>query len=749
MRACVFFGAVIVFLSVLTGCKGASAQVANNPLPSTAIQAKTWTSPKTSVPTEFVGATKFLLERGFGDPRGCEYRTAKIKVRYAGGYGQPIPIHGWVDGSKKVLAWDGLVYESVTIGQPADLKKDVVAAVADPSPDSYDPFGWSEAETAKIRQESGAALLLVAGETGLAEKLWTKISANRNAGEVAGMLGFNFTRKRMDRATVAFIAGDDKAAYIDASQLVAQTRELGNYFTPLLNQHSTSGSGNPAHREFVSLDLAATIAQDAARRIRRGSKAPDLKAISSMPGQDRIAALIDALDEVGRGMASGEGYPGPADSPIVQALVKEGNSAVEPLLDAFETDSRISRIGVVGRSRPPYVRFVPVKNVIYAAIRETLDTYQFTDDPYGVPTAAALRAYWKSNEGKTAPERWYAILLDDKADRRQWQEAAMHLAEPLDMRHRGPNVTLYGRKAGQAAKPMKGEALRGTVSPSITELVARRATEVAGVGKEAVNGDFECSTGLQIGLSLADWDPKGSLPTLRLLSQRARDVLAVSHNSEFVLPWFAQITTSRIQAGDSSAWADYEPVIVNQSPRGGPQERILEPLYKFPDDPSSIRLAERLFTEPTSMWIQHEWKGEANGRVAIVWAVDSPWLRIPAFRAAILRLMDDKSKLGDVTIRGKDVVAYAKIGGGNFGQVTDDIPKPGETRPLRFCDFVAQEFRNLKGAPAFRVYWPAARKDAVIAKLKQYLKTIDGKVDEALGFRWQFELKGYVEDPRP
>ena len=65
------------------------------------------------------------------DPRGCEYRQVEI------GYGSIMKAHGFVlperadTPGRFVVCWDGLVYPALTVGDPADLDRDINDLAAD------------------------------------------------------------------------------------------------------------------------------------------------------------------------------------------------------------------------------------------------------------------------------------------------------------------------------------------------------------------------------------------------------------------------------------------------------------------------------------------------------------------------------------------------------------------------------------------------------------------------------------------
>ena len=105
-----------------------------NRLPDPPRQKEPWTPPETKLPRFLVAATATLFDQGLADPRGCEYRSIEITAGSVwGGQGGIASTKGWVlpamDGEKQrfAVAWSGLVYPVVKVGEPADLAADVLA----------------------------------------------------------------------------------------------------------------------------------------------------------------------------------------------------------------------------------------------------------------------------------------------------------------------------------------------------------------------------------------------------------------------------------------------------------------------------------------------------------------------------------------------------------------------------------------------------------------------------------------------
>jgi hypothetical protein len=49
-------------------------------------------------------------------------------------------------------------------------------------------------------------------------------------------------------------------------------------------------------------------------------------------------------------------------------------------------------------------------------------------------------------------------------------------------------------------------------------------------------------------------------------------------------------------------------------------------------------------------------------------------------------------------------------------------PQPGDKLDLRACDHAASHLKGLDGAPAFRVYWPLAARDAAKQRMLALLR---------------------------
>ncbi len=106
-----------------------------------------------------------------------------------------------------------------------------------------------------------------------------------------------------------------------------------------------------------------TLLEDSRRRLREPKRPvlddeAALAEFSRKPQAVRIAELIDRLEDV-RGQQSSIPGPFTYDSDPVYALLRrEGEAAIEPLLESYENDRRLTR--AFGNVRPWFIQRTPV-----------------------------------------------------------------------------------------------------------------------------------------------------------------------------------------------------------------------------------------------------------------------------------------------------------------------------------------------------------------------------------------------------
>ncbi len=189
------------------------------------------------------------------------------------------------------------------------------------------------------------------------------------------------------RLVDAHMRGDDAIALDAARRLSAFAKAAEARAMELGFEREQARFGNDRPAYFPFLRQLPDLLADHERRSREPERGP----IPDHGGNPaaRVAALIRDLDQIAipQQVHFGNSANG---SPLVQALVAEGDAAVEPLLAAIETDTRLTRTVTYGRgnsidrSRPSGPR---------ARVRRPdgpLKTQQFSGQQYQVESGAAL-----------------------------------------------------------------------------------------------------------------------------------------------------------------------------------------------------------------------------------------------------------------------------------------------------------------------------------------------------------------------
>src|ERR1035438_2364281 len=93
---------LFVLLVFVAACRPSFSRPKSDPLtvpdfPQPPQQQAKWDSDTNLISSEFVSATKTLLEQGLADPRGCDYREIEIRVGEVWrGDGGKIKTYGWL-----------------------------------------------------------------------------------------------------------------------------------------------------------------------------------------------------------------------------------------------------------------------------------------------------------------------------------------------------------------------------------------------------------------------------------------------------------------------------------------------------------------------------------------------------------------------------------------------------------------------------------------------------------------------------
>jgi hypothetical protein len=700
--------------------------------------------------------------------------------------------HGWVlpqaqptNGQLFAVAWNGLIYPVISIGAPADVKADVTAAVngyEDPRAKvarSWNTGQSSEPETRSVSSETllpiRAVLLLRLGETELATKVWKAYGwpedGSAALGGVAGqpepddpylMLAETWAESRWRRAVGAHGRGDDNLSLIDLRELAEFDKAAAKAcdkrgikrndnesspetaatspFLPsltelprlLADQERRAKERQEGHRTIAAADLDQVL-----KAVNAAYKTPDA----------RVAALIDALQDCAdRYVNDGRGNDWFAFNPTVRALVKQGDSAVEPLLRCYESDPRLTR--AVGYEGPAVIG---VEVAAKAALDQILQKQWFAE-PTPEELAAAhtdsrhfvaqqMREYWTQNRGVPLPERWYRILKDDHAGPGQWAAAASSLIQPdTDDAVTGGQLYLtdwFALKPDAEGKP-QGEPLRSRNDPGVSSLLRQRLRDAEAIeqipvfmpnspeDQRATEAESAADTPAQ---AIASWDGRAGVDQLR---EYQAYVVNKSRGRRMVkLPRVMWCYKVRFRFNDPTVFDDYSKSIKSRTAQqildGGYEFLSLcEPIWTHPDDPRMGKLADWLFADPGSPWIYRRDNPLPNLGPRATAVISSPLLGFPAFRGDVLAMLEDKTPVAKLDIRENGKLMSVQSDGKSvpdtdFCPADPKAPKPGTRVEYRRCDEAAVSLSRAVGLPQMQLYWKEADRDAAITRCQELL----------------------------
>jgi hypothetical protein len=402
----------VIGLLLATTCLGAgqdrpAAKFAGKSIPDPPRQKEPWTPPATKLPRFLVAAAAALFEDGMADPRGCEYREVEI------GDGKAARTRGFVlprresDADRFVVSWDGVIYPASSVGAAADIARDVRAdvermthsrqGVARQTALFYRAlaYEWADPDEERAPTALKVCLLLRLGRADLAEALFA--AATSWTPEVRGRdltdYGLSYLTMAQDWAGIVFLRliyahmrGDDAIALDAARRLSAFARSAGARAEAIGFARETNRFTQEPPSYFPFLRQLPELLTDQERRAKEPPRGP----IPPRGGDPsaRVAALIRELDQIAHPQIVHFGNS--PDSPLVPALIAEGEAAVEPLLAALESDTRLTRTTTQGRGMSIERRVHPVREPVLRALIVLIKP----ETSGGPLDARSLRAYW-------------------------------------------------------------------------------------------------------------------------------------------------------------------------------------------------------------------------------------------------------------------------------------------------------------------------------------------------------------------
>ena len=761
------------------------ADDANIPVPPE--QSLPWTSPPTKLSPAAVSAITEIFNEGLADPRGCEYREIAVKA----GIELNIKTHGWIlpgtGESRFAVGWNGLVYPVATMGPPASLQKDVADQAAKDQKQwgSYtgtnrDVRGnWPVAEWVSVSHDNllplKVAMLLRLGRADLAESVWNRWFALATNGidDPYLLLAREWTESLYNRALYAHLRGDDAVSLADCRTLVPLRSTVEA--TAARRGFAREPAGKPYLEDLEELPK---LAADQERRAQEPPSIPVLQSGQPAQGPERIAALIRDLELVAARQEMNPGQTDVSTDPIVGALIKEGDPAVEPLLKCFEEDTRLTRSEFTQgmQIRPGLI--IPVYEPAFAAIAGILKTpFYFSDsdnrtsDVFRQPSdprdrqprdlsvadrkflAGKIRAYWDRYKSVTLADRWYATLQDDNAGVDAWFLAVDNIVQPTNISTTPRTMFGGGEWSGggfpqNAPVVLQGESLRAKANPSVSDLIIKRFKEA--VAQSASDKTISFIPVGKLILALADWDGKAHLADLREMGQ---DFHARFPHERAPFASTVQTETAlykkRADLGDPRALQDYADWLTALALE---DFSIVSPtlpfqvMWEHPTEPVIQRAAEKMFAAENSPW------GHLTSRnnCALADLLSSPLIGLAAFRREVDRELTDGALIGKVKMGDNGSVDIARDDSTsqepNLSSRFDPLAPPiGSQISFRTCDYCAFRLSKLDGFPACQLYWPRPRLNQAVAACRKFLRQYGD------AYQWNgepFEIGFYGCTPR-
>lgn len=351
--------------------------------------------PQQETPWSPVRATPYnrlvdwVFARGMPDPRGARYVRAKVVFGHLRtGFARVLPVHGWLLGTESqttpplVLAWNGHVYEALSVEADVDINMDI----ANSAPDRMRCRGYRE-DSERYDYRFAATLREAAALLPWRPSLVTTVLLLRLNRAPAEMPLVPEEGRDM---RVSFVEDYSYSLYQEA--VFAHTQR--EHATVIRNTTQILSFLDSIEDPLLALDpsefgawgraqVEALLADDQRRWVRSSEFANDdnhqENAASEHSGpvstdaatQARIHALIDSLEFV-RAPVEREHPPSVFSIPAVQELIAIGPAAIEPLLTAYERDERLTLSDGRWQESLTWQHPLPVRVLLLSALQQSL-----------------------------------------------------------------------------------------------------------------------------------------------------------------------------------------------------------------------------------------------------------------------------------------------------------------------------------------------------------------------------------------
>ncbi len=708
-----------------------------------------WTPPETAIRQSTVNLGKFLLEHGMADPRGGQFGVVKVVRRSRIETGEfkgflynglhDVNRFGWlVDKAdrKRFIGVDGLEYP-VRDFEPKDLAIAIDRALQM----RKNPNFLADAEDKELRgaindlnSDQSRLMVLISGNMELAEKLsgippehrksHIQMELRKEPDEIRGDQLQDFVRSLWQQAIVAHMRGEAEEA-VRICRVICANRKAytdkmasADYF-----KRWQANIKDRTIKPFEFLDFADSLQADNERRLREGPKTVDLVNLDKLSQPDRIAKLIDYLDQVGSVPESAKGSSSYWEDPIVTRLFKEGKPAADALIGAMCNDTRLTSESDDGWYPGVRDQLPSVKAAAAYAFYRISGVNVYGPARGWMPSESELRAIWAEWKDKSVEQRWLCVLKDNRHEANQFREAARYLGA-TEYDERFVKTDSSGKRIADWSKmPKRFESLNENDRKELAHALIERSKSLLDstrtTGTDLWN-DFDSA--FTMAFLLNEVSPKESWPLLReCVSEELEAGNDTSILSLMIGSRLSKACCLLAAAGDKVPTLKYL-ARLTEVPSLYPIRNIDFLALYYLSGEKAEKLVARLICNSKSKF-NLEYQLEAYGARQVGETLNTPLVKFEVFREEFIRLMLSKKTGGKVENEpesAKSSVLYREA-----AATSKDLrwfeAENARRAAMRPGDGLALAISQILGAPQFKMHWPVERKDKAKKELAAFL----------------------------
>lgn len=655
----------------------------------------------TKIDDDYAKAVRDLADRGLSNPSKGKFSRVEVQIGNATGrrIGEAKATYpGWVlPGGKYAVLLDGLKYRIDRVIGDLDLETEL--------------FGPT---TINLRRawlspldKSVPALLILANRPDLALKAYARTPWN------AGRKDLQLYRHLLDRYRMQ-----------SADALIHRQDKEAEHWAKLFKSASDIRVANkvepPADETWSQLDVQepARLYADTKRRVAHPKPAPDLVKLKALPQEQRIPALIEALDEVTAYQMSQPGSIWWSYDPLFQLIVNEGEAIVPALIEAIENDERYTRS--VGYHRDFFSgrTIATARNAAWQALNSIWTAARIYDHIELPQRGPALKEAWRTSRLQTEAERWLTVLRDDRATGRSWTRAAEFMTSSERLRRFDGG----GGGSSDGSPVFFGEPLRKAHGDEVSTLLAKRAIQIMETPANYEN-PYAKGDEANVAHCLAQWDPPASGPTVMTVCVHVMNIETDQRH------WSSMLIADLCKANNPSAAPIFALFASKVNLSSQVELSWFRPLWTSPNNAAIQKAGAELFDRLTREMQEATPEVLARSESSFSRIRASRLLTLPYFRKFVASGLWERDVFGEATVGGifnKGVagreyisIGYHYLGGGTSGTslAPGSVGLPEGTKmPLSLDMSVASSLSWLKGAPPFNLLdWKADHNEAMQA----------------------------------